>query len=731
MRGSGAAGTLCVLVLLGAPLFSGALADPDPVPASVTYASPHEAAWAAVERLRDADGRYLDREGSVPFVRDQMLSVLLLVYRASLFPADASLFLAQAREVWNATQPAYHAQDHFFDVTLTTPSVCVQLEANAWALWAALHLASATGEPSLRASADDLAATLDAALAPHPQGAVPRCPPGADPPPSQWPLPLLALLEHANQTGSMSSRDAAFNRLRSEIDARFDQAFSDPSGLYLAAVNAQYLLVLQSAARISPDEFASSRDALARFLVKNSLEASGDDFWVLNVKATGPGAGAQREGDPDPLAQLWTALALHNERRIAPTIVIPGDAPERLLESARARFWSPTGAGLAGADGAPILEPNALAALFTQGSRVLPVSAEAPRLSIVVPSAANFVYPNLTSPEAGSYFVLNEWTFRFLLDAVAPLPQRVLVPADRLGPLRLGYPPTRYTPAPVLFSSGVVVGVTVSGTEFPILDFVAGPEARSTSYRLLAHAPVFPASAHVLKSIQVFLASEASVPLTLDALTLDLAASDIRVTAVRFNDQPLASNAFEVRDVGATDFLETPHTRLELHHVEVRPHAQNELFVAYEDDVNPTLGAPTLSRDPDAREPLVAKDGVFRVGPRSKAYVRIEVRDNAALKSVFLVAAAGANATETRMTPSPTESGIFTAPLPKLPPNQPVALRVRAVDQHDHANATAEFLVEAESSLFREGNVILLVFSATLFFTALGIYVKMGRRRAP
>lgn len=722
-----------VAPLLGT-LASGA--GPEPLPARSTalpaYGGLHEAAFGALETL-ETEAHWLPEiaGGSVYFTRDQMLAVLARLHRAETFPNASQPILEHAGRIWDAAQVAWQETGRFYDVVLTSRANCIQLEANAWALWAADRLANATGRNDVRVRADLVAESLRSAVAQGSANGVRRCPAGGEPAAGQWPLPLLVLLWHAEATGSLASRDAAVERLRAEIDAHWTpHGFRDPSGPHLLLTNAQYLLALQVGVRIGfGTEFESNRDTLADFLLNRTLSTESGHLVARSVE-TRDGRTFTFVGSVDPTAQAWAAAALHAQRKIRPLPAAGESVPERLLATLAAQHWGADGGGFRAGDGAVNTALNAYAALFTRSARVATSTAEPARLAFVVPAEPSFRYPPPGPGDAARFLLLNEWTYRFTLETNEPLPQTVLLPLRRVGPIELNFPPSKYSPAPQLSSAGQNVPATTVAGVHPLLQFVLDANAAPPLYRIDAYAPVRPVQSEAHRTLQVAVASNATGPLRIGSLTLELAFRNVTVSGVALNDKPLAANEVATTAVGATEFLPQPHVRLELRNVDLRPGPSNTITVSYSDPEAPRIHSVWLGRDEvgSSLEPVTPHQ-VYRAGPSASSYVRAEVSDNAALRGVFLVTGQGPNQTETRMAAIPGEPRVYFAPLPVVPVGEPVPVSIRALDEHDNLELAPPFFIEAHSLFFREGNVVLLVFSGVLFFSAAAIYAKMVRRQ--
>lgn len=720
-----------VLACALAPALAAPLARSETVPSvgPGAYASPHEAAFDVAERLIDTDGRVRSQLGGTPvvsFVRDAMLAVLVELHRAELLNETGGDHVKTAERVWSNTENAYHASDKYYDVTLTSRSICVPLEPNAWALLAADALGAATAKIDYRTRASALSKTLAEAVQSGAVGDVPRCPGTGDLPPSEWPLPLWALVRHAKSDPSgAAARSVALARLDQELAVRWHDAVQDPSGLYLAAVNAQYLLLLQAAETADPGHYADKVEALQTFLRTRATRGSDPDFGVRTLDAN-----RTPLGDPDPAAQVWAAVALRSVAERLPQEA--ADVPARLLDDLVRRSWSTREGALAYGAAAPDAALNLLLALATSGPSVAKADMEGARVGFVVPNELGFTYPDASTADP-RYYESNEWTFRFTLNPYGPSTQPVLLPLDRIGPIRHNLPPSAYAPAPTLQRGGSTLAVATDGLEHPLLRFnaVLRPVA---GFRLQDYAPVVPVSSEFERDVRLYLLANATLPVPVDLLQLDLEARNVTIDTVRFNDRLLGPGEFEAADASATESLPVQHVRISVKGVELRPDVVNEVIVGYTDSEKPVITDVVVTSDAAGTDPLPSKEdkaGVrtYIASAGSQPYVRATVHDNAALKVVTVAIGQGANLTERPLAPTARDASLFVGRLPVLALRKPVPVEVRASDQHGTLATVGNIVVLAQLPFLRAGDPVLLVFSATLFVAAAGIWWKMGRRR--
>lgn len=732
MTRAGAARTFA-LALLVLPLASLSSALPNPVlpgtpPATSVYATPHEAAAFALERTRDASDHYVAAPPSSAFVTTQMLAALVFNVRADAFPSGATAARDQALRAWQAAEGAWHDADRFYDVTLSTQAICAQLETQSWALLASTHVANATQAAQVTQRADQLARSLRDLVQMGRTGSTPHCPSDGDPPPSQWPLALWAMMEYDRVFADAATRDAALAQLDSLIEEHHDAAFWDPTGPYLVATNAQYLLVLQAAARVSPSQYETARDDLAAFLTNHVLDLSAFDLVGQNLQRVEPGQAGPTLGPADAAAQFWLAYALQNQRRIAPATVGADRVPERIIQTLLLRQWSTQEGGFVNDAGVLSLTTNALAAMFTLSARVRNVASEAPRISVALPARTDFTYPDLQAADADQYFLSNEWTIRFSVETVDPgATERVLLPLRRLAPMAFNEAQTKYNPAPILYEGGTPTAAQTAGTHQPLLQFMTSG-ATNPNYRFVAYAPVVPTQSRFARDIQVFFENDADESVTMGSVTVELEASDIQIHGVSFNDVLLAPNQYDLLLVESGTDADA-HLRLVVRDVAVVAHQRNELFLSYTDATLPVVGPITLTEDAAGQRPLATEDGRVRFARGQATFARAAVTDNAALQDVSLLVGSGLNQTRIPMTMDAATQGQWIARLPDLPTNDAVQLVVLAVDAQGNRRESPPLEAQVVSSLLREGNLVLLVFSLVLVVAGVVVYVRMGRRR--
>lgn len=677
-----------------------------------------------------------EREGTEAFfVRDQMIMALLYLSRSTPALDPAGTNLPKAVELWRTANASYHAVDQYYDVTLTATSNCIQLEANAWALRTTEQLAVRTKNPAYETQAAQLAQTLTAVLQTGKSGATLVC----SFVPAQVPLPLLALLEHYERTPSPEVRDAVNARLRHEITTHYNGGFHDGSGLVDLRSNAQYLLVLGFASDLlSSTEYASTRDGLASFLATKAVLSEGPDVFGRSLQIV-DNATHRPVGTPDPSAQVWLAYAVYDQRQVSPES-IPFGLPERLVESLVNRFWSHSLNGLVTEGGLLNTEPNALAALFTSGPALGAVAQELPRLSFAVPSERHFAFPPVGGSEAAKLLLSNEWPMRFTLQGGGLARQVVLLSGATFGPLNLSFPPSRYTPAVTLLQrNGEPIALETMGTPWPLLrfeDIVATP----TTYLFTAYAPivpvfadVLPLSSQTLTELSFQLSYTEQADLTIGTLTVDLAVRNVTFNAIRWNDEVLPAATYTHFGEVTTEFLPERHLRIQFVDLPLRPNATNELRFVLNDVERPTVSSVVIAHDPEGNQPIEPQDDVYKLGPRETGYVVARVTDNVVTDAVKLRVRSSSDASDTTilMTRSLSDPDLYVAPLPDIPGDSGT-LQVLAVDQQVNLqDQTPLFAVRVGGTEIPRGNVVILVFAATLFFSAVVIYFKMGRKRKP
>lgn len=730
MRRGRALGLLWAALLL---LPSAVSLPPALPPGPFPHASPYEAAFTSVEDTRTDDDLLPEPDF---FTVNQMMGVLVWLHRAELFPARGDVHVAQARLLWEAAESAYRGADQYYYVT-ESPATCIRIDVNAWALLATQRLANATGEPGMRERANQLGTMLRSAVDAGQHNGVERCRTTV---PSQWPLTLLALFEHARLSNRPLVRDAALARLAIESSAdpkvgwwREPGAFLDPTGFFLLTTNAQYLLVLQEAAQLQPSgPWAGLRDELAATLQDESLQATADGLLGHDLEAI---AASSAPILAPPVAQVWLAHALHHQQRAAPASITVGDAPDRLLDSLLEVRWSEEGERFADEGGAVTFETVAVIAWLTSGPSVEEdtVTVDNARLQWVIPANRSFSYPALSTPVSRNFQLLNEWIYRFQMDTVGPYPAEVALPLSRLGPLRLDLAPSEYAPPPRLFISSNVVENRVSDPQSPLLYFTINNNVTNLPIRFIAYAPVEPLFSSVARDVRVVFISTSDEPLNID-LVLDVAVYNVTVRSARFNDEIVAPGNYRAQEVGAAEFLNARHIRLTFTDLLVAA-GTSELLVSVEDTDRPVFtGSRRLSRDAGGEQEIrttkVEGRDVYRLPRQGNGFVRVAVQDNAALREggVTLVVQDSSGGRRVPMEPDAATPGWYVGRFPELESTAPVTAYVEAVDEQFNIAQSASFDVQTQP-LLEQTEIVLLVFSGTLFAVAIVIYARMGRRR--
>lgn len=688
--------------------------------------SPHEMAFDAVERLRNANNRLPSEEDSSVFsTKDQMIALLVYLARAERFPDRSEEFQSIALAIWDAADVAYDRLSEFYDVALTIDSFCVLLETNAWALLASDNLARATGRSEHADRARNLAETISSVISTGRANGTPRCPVV-----EEVALPLWALMAYAKSTPSAGwARSAALAELDAQLDSRFENGARALSGRYFPLVNAQFLLALQLAAEAVPNRYGAPRIALSNFISDHLLDDRDGDL----VAASFSFDEASRESTEafDPAAQWWMAFALHNQQAMNHSSVSPTDASHKLISGGFARSWSTDQGGVVNARGVVGTELTALLALFTEGPIISDILADGPRFGVVVP-ARDMQYPARSSAEIQDFVVINEWTFRFDIEPWGPPSQEILLPLSRLGPIIHDSPAATSE----LFRAGVSVDVITQGIEFPFLRFQS-PAGAPTTYRLVDRAPLFPIESRIREDLRIFVGSSADEESTPELLRFEIEVSDVAIEQVRFNERVLTSVNYTWTEVAATESLPRPHVRLDLRGQKFPAMSSNEISVVYSDVVPPVVNSLSLSLDAGGQLPLrnsTRENAVhFTTSSNAPTFIRVAAKDNAVVRSVFVSYGQGAEARQILLGPEPDEPGIFSGRLPAFPANQRTSVSVHAVDGHGllspaDPRVPTEFFLEARPPFLQEGNIVLLVFSATLLLGVVSIYFKMGRR---
>lgn len=742
MRATVAMALLSLLAPLLVPSFP-TVAGLQAVPASLV-GTPSEIAYAAVVAKLASGNQYREKEGGdLYFVKDQMTAVLLLLNRSARLPDDRALLVGRATDVWTSTEPGYSAPNEYYSVTLNSPSICIDLVTNAWALRAARALAQARGEDLYAARAATLARTLTDLLTGGIHRQTSFCPYDPARPNdagrpldlAQVPLALLALLEEYQRQPDPALRSTLLATIDQQRRDHFDTAFHDASQLYSPVTNAQLLLVLDQATTIlgNPD-YAKTRDAVAQFLTERSLDRAPDGPWAMTV-VRNPNGTLERVGEPDPVSQWWVAYALHNHNFAAPGSV-PPTLVDELVSDVQARFWSYDRGGFVArgsrGDGLIHFEANALPAYLLAGPLVTAVQPGDAEVRIVVPQRGGFTYPPLSNATQPQYYLRNKWDFRFGVAVPAAGTYRVILPTAPLGGLNTSFAETEYTRVPVLQAGSQTVPGSLRGGADPILEFNAVLERGTSAYRLSAYAPVLPRSAAVTDSLRVVLHSYATAPIHFSSLYLEADVSQVDFLGATLNDAALEPSQVVLEGPLTTQPLPDAHLGIDLRRVTLRPGADNEVVIRFKDVTSPTVSSLRLSGDEAGRDLLREQDGSYRLSGQETTYVRAVVRDNLALRQVYLHATNPrdpTNATEVRLNPTANDPTLYVGTLPRFRQSGESLLQVVAVDYQGNQNPRGEPVrIRVQSSLLGD-SPILFVFSLTLLVAAVVIYVKMGRRQ--
>lgn len=719
-----------------------AVQGPDPVgagSAQASIASPSEIGYRALtDRLRDGRLFRENEDSATYFVRDQMLGILVFLGRAEHLPESAAsernALRNAAADLWQAVEPAFVASGGYYSVTLATASACADLVSNAWALRAARALAAQTGSTSASDRAKDLSELLSTLLLGGKVRGIDACQKGVH----ETPLAIWALLERA-AAGDPNARAAAAAELARLKKDHFDQAYRDPAGLYAVATNAQLLIVLDLAHQVLGEaDHAATRDQLARFLLGPAIEGEGPAAWARSVERSGNET-FRPVGDRSPSNQWWLAYALHNHAQRDPAGA-PPDLVRRLVAPVASAFWSHAGRGFVSAfppigTGFVDFQENALAAYLFSGPALSPAGRSENEVRLVVPKRAGFEYPLPGDSDAASYFVRNRWETIFTVTTNATGSYDVLLPSHVLVPLNLSSPPTDYTPPTTLqVVGGSRLPLTVHGTLLPLLEFPVSLGRGSTEFLLNTYAPVVPRAANVTDAVRLSLHTLTPQPLRINNLYLDVEVDEVSLERVVLNDVPLSGASFETEGPLTTEQLPKPHVRVRLKEVVLRPGQANEFLLAFKDVVAPAVGPIQLSLDAEGLNAVPPEGDRYAVSGQETTHVRVAVADNLALRHVVLRLTRpgdASNATEIRLTPHATQRDTYVGTLPRFDATGVATATVVAIDYQGNQGTSPALELHVQNPFLQGGNLILFVFSLTLFFSALGIYVKMGRKERP
>jgi hypothetical protein len=724
--------SVCMLVVLGLLGAGGASAALGPVLPTEGLGLQHAALQALETTLREGKLYAETTEKTRFFTKDQMLGVLAALEARKARPDQAAFWQQRAIDLWTGAESAFVDQA-FYAGTVPAPVgvICIDLQANTWALRAA-HALARNGIETTPSPADrvaELRALLASFLAGPTSGGKRLCPvESTSVPLHQRPLLYLALLE--TSTGSSSSTDAQVRgALRATIAESFDGAFFLPGGLYLASLNAQMVVALTEAARRFNDEtLRAARNDVGAWLQNESLAPAAGGFRVRNLAREGPGFVAQPGETPD--GQIWAAYALANLARDAPGRVRAG-VVEGLVRSYAELYWAAESNGFAGESSLVYADYNLLPAALSQASPLTVTSLDPSLVGFVVPALSTFTYPAPHEPGATSLYISNQWTVRFSMPLTATAPSQVLVAAPALGPFDLGAPVSPFAPAPRLSRTGSggtadVVVQAVSGDPNLLL-FAPQLGSGGNSFRLDAYVPLQPTTAEFGSLIRVFIENKAGQPITVGTLQLELDATDIRIRGATVNNVALAT--VEVIDPVITEKLPEPHMRVLLGDVPL-PIGLTEIALAYTDVTRPQVGAPALTRDLAGRDLIgTAQDDEIQVLQGESVYVRATVRDNGALRSVQLRYRNAGDSVDLRMMPVPGQADVYAVKLPTTGPTGRGIIQVVAIDAAGtgNLNESVPLTIDLRDPLF-SGSIVLFVFSGTLCLASFVIWLKVRRR---
>lgn len=722
-------GAAVVALLATSPPFS---ALPVPVGPSEGVPLQHVGVHALESRLRFGALYAETPEGTRFFARDQMMGVLAALAARTLRPDQADAWTARAVELWEGAEAAF-LSGGFYARTLPSPSdtVCIDAEANTWALRAAHALGEAgvDASPDPAARAVEVRSLLSDFLTGGTSRGRPPCPAEAQAVPvHQRPLLLLALIE-SRADGGPSTDSAVRSHLSAFLREATDGAFALPDGLYTATLNAQMLVVLAEAAEVFGDpEFASARDAVGAWLQDVAVRTQ-DGRLVASNMGRGPSGFEPTIEQPD--GQIWAAYALANLRR-ANASLVRDEVVRGLAATYLESYWTGGPGGFAGPGSFVYFDYNVLPALLTSAPGLQVTGLDSSTVGFVVPAKAEFTYPAPTDPAANKLYLANQWSARFTLAGAEAGVVDALVPARDLGGFWFFDPPSAFHPAPH------VARTTAAGrTEVPLLRAGSDPQLLwfqptlapgPNTFRLDAHAPVDPVTSAFSSEIVVGLQNLGPQAVTVGALQLELDATQILIRSVQVNDVLFPS--FEVVDGVFTEVLPQPHMRITLRDVPFPPGGGARVVLSYSDVVRPTVEPIALSRDLLGADPIRSGDpvDVFLGEP---VYARATVRDNGVLRSVQLRFRVEDRNLDLRMTEVPGQGGVYAVRLPTEGPTGRAVLQVVAVDAAGtgNLNESAPFEFELKDPLL-SGSIVLFVFSGVLFVASMIIWIKV-RRKAP
>ncbi len=718
--------TVAVAILM-LPVPGAALSS---VPAGVAPGShvPLDASafWALGNVLKRDDLFVRSQGEGIFFVEQQMLGILTYLAMAERDPAQAAEYEDAAIDVWRQTVASYNSDAKYFHTSVTTESVCISYDPNAWALLAARELAARVGDraPLAAQRADAVTATLTEAVREGEANGVDVCNPNLN----QKPLALWALLRTLpSATSSNSVMSAVRAVLDAALDDAFDGGFFDAGGLYIPSVNAQFLLVLTEAAkRLGDSSYVQARDELAAFERDHGVRVVDGEYVAVPLN---PDRTVIADAGVQPDNQLWVAFALHAYRTQTGADV-PDETVTGLLDTLFSRFWDPRTGGLISLDGKLSTSTNQLAVLAYASPAVRDVQRELSDVSLLVAADAARTYPDPRAAEAGRFLLTNEVSQSFTI-GVPSAGVVLLYPATHFGDFQFGFPDSSFYPPPsvIRVPSGSPVTVQALGADDgSFLRFDAAAVAGSTQFLLRGYVPIDPLDYTYAEAIEVRIENPLPDPLIIPRLAFEIEAADVSWQHVAVNG--ITFPQYQATSVGANTFVPRPHTRMVLNNLPLAP-GVNTIRLSYEDVSPPQIKAFDLYADPQLRERVSrpAPGQPYEALTGQEVFAVVQASDNARVAAVSVdVRPSGRDAFTVDLARSEAQANQWVGSL-RIPSTGEATLTSFAEDASGFLSEPASERVDVRSSFFAGASVLLFVFAAGLFLATAFIYLKVRRRK--
>lgn len=720
---------LLVLALLLAPSTASALSTvADPVPPG-THAPLDAATFWALEEVLRRDDLFVRSQGEdIFFVEQQMLGILVYLKMADRDPSRSDEYEAAAVKLWQQSVASYNSDADYFHTSVTTESVCISYDPNAWALLAARELADRVGDqvPLADDRADAVTSTLAQAVRDGNANGVDVCNPNLN----QKPLALWALLRTLPLASAPTSVTSSVRAVVDDALAdSFDGGIFDSGGLYIPSVNAQFLLVLVEAAdRLGDSEYVAARDELALFVRDHGVRVAGEQYEAI---ALNPDRTVISDAGVHPDNQLWVAFALHVHASRAGSSGTDG-VVTGLLDTLFGRFWDPRTGGLISLDGRLSTTTNQLAALVYDSPSLRDVQRELSELSIVVAADARRTYPDPRVPEAAAFLVTNEASQSFTIDLPAA-GVVLLYPAAAVGDFHFNFPPSSFYPAPsvIRVPAGTPVSVEALGAadgSFLRFDTQGGPG--QVQYLLRGYVPVDPVEYAYGEAIDVRLVNPRPDTMIVPRLELEIEASDVSWRHVAVNG--ITFSQFQATTVGANSFVQRIHTRMVLNNLPLAP-GENTIRLNYEDVSPPQIKSFDLYADRQLRErlPRPGPGQPYELLTGQEVFAVVHATDNARVAAVSVdVRPPGGDAFTVALERSESQDGRWLGSF-RIGSTGQTRITTFAEDASGFLSEATGETVDVKSSFFAGASVLLFVFAAGLFVATAFIYLKVRRRKRP